>query len=62
MLILCRKKGERIRIGKDIWIMLVEVVSGGKARIGISAPDEVEIVREELLEFRQPSETKEPQP
>jgi carbon storage regulator len=48
MLILSRRLQERILIGKDIVITLVDT-ERGKARIGIQAPDDVEIYREELL-------------
>lgn len=47
MLVLSRKIGQRILIGDAI----VEVlqVRGDKIRLGISAPDDVPIVREELV-------------
>lgn len=50
MLVLSRKRGERIKIciGNGIWITLVEI-DRGKARIGIEAPRDVPIYREELL-------------
>jgi carbon storage regulator len=49
MLVLSRKVYERIFIGKDIVITLVEVYpGGGKAKIGIEAPDGLLILREEL--------------
>ncbi|RMF06626.1 MAG: carbon storage regulator [Candidatus Neomarinimicrobiota bacterium] len=47
MLILTRKSGEKIRIGNDILIQPMK--SGkGKVKIGITAPDNVPIYREEL--------------
>lgn len=49
MLVLSRKPGERIFIGDDIVITLVRV-SGQTVRIGIKAPKEIKIMREELLE------------
>jgi carbon storage regulator len=49
MLILTRKKGERILIGDDIIITVVDI-RGKQIRIGLDAPDEVSIIREELLE------------
>ena len=39
-----------IRIGDDIEIKVLEV-RGGQVRIGIEAPEEVVVVREELLEI-----------
>lgn len=48
MLVLSRKKGERIYIGDDIFITLIEI-RGDKARIGIEAPDNLAIHREEVI-------------
>jgi carbon storage regulator len=50
MLVLTRLEGERIVIGDSIIITLIEVRGGEKARIGIDAPDNVVILREELLD------------
>jgi len=47
MLVLSRKVGERIWIGDDIAITVVRLTSGG-VRIGIEAPNELAVVREEL--------------
>ena len=47
MLVLSRKVGERIWIGDDIAITVVRLTSGG-VRIGIEAPTELAVVREEL--------------
>lgn len=47
MLVLERQLFERIMIGDDI-VVSVERVSGGKVRLGISAPQEVPVLREEL--------------
>ena len=49
MLVLSRKVGERILIGGDIAITIVKVAQGG-VRIGIDAPPELAVVREELAE------------
>jgi carbon storage regulator CsrA len=48
MLVLSRKKGERILIGQNV---VVEVLTGrgGQTRLGISAPADVPIRRAELL-------------
>ncbi len=48
MLVLSRKVGERIRIGDGITITVVRV-SGGGVRLGIEAPAELPVVREELF-------------
>ena len=47
MLVLSRKVGQRILIGDDICVTIVRVAQGG-VRIGIEAPKELPIVREEL--------------
>ncbi|MBQ4143257.1 MAG: carbon storage regulator [Thermoguttaceae bacterium] len=47
MLVLSRKTGDRILIGNDIAITIVRVVQG-TVRVGIEAPSDVEIIREEI--------------
>jgi len=47
MLVLSRKKNEKIVIGDDIEIMVVEI-RGDKVRLGINAPEKVSIHREEI--------------
>ncbi|MCL4156237.1 UNVERIFIED_CONTAM: hypothetical protein GTU68_042911 [Idotea baltica] len=47
MLVLSRKVGERIWIGDEISVTVVRVTGGG-VRIGIEAPKELAVVREEL--------------
>ncbi|ATX81218.1 carbon storage regulator, CsrA [Mariprofundus ferrinatatus] len=49
MLILTRKKGEAISIGDNIQIQVLNV-KGGQVRIGIEAPREVRVNREERVE------------
>lgn len=48
MLVLSRTLGESILIGKDVRITVVDV-DQHKVRIGIQAPREVPIYREEIL-------------
>lgn len=48
MLVLSRKLGEKIRIGEDIEITVVDI-DRGKIRLGIVAPRDVPILRTELL-------------
>jgi carbon storage regulator len=50
MLVLTRKPGEKIQVGDDITITVL-AINGGKIRLGIDAPDDVVIVRHELLEL-----------
>lgn len=47
MLVLSRKIGERILIGDDIRVTIVRV-GGGGVRVGIEAPANLNVVREEL--------------
>lgn len=49
MLILTRKKGESVLIGKDVMVKILEV-EGDRVRIGISAPNEMKVLRAELYE------------
>jgi len=49
MLLLMRRKGESIIIGNDIEVTLVEM-KGKQACIGITAPNEIAILREEVYE------------
>jgi carbon storage regulator len=49
MLTITRRAGERILIGDDVVIEIVEV-NGGTVRVGITAPRERLIYREELWE------------
>ena len=47
MLVLSRKVGERILIGDKIAVTIVRIGQGG-VRIGIEAPEDYEVIREEL--------------
>lgn len=49
MLILTRHEGEAICIGDSITVKVLRV-KGGEVRIGISAPDDVSIHREEVFQ------------
>jgi carbon storage regulator len=49
MLVLTRKSGEGVWIGDDIQIRVLEV-RDGQVRIGIHAPEDKGIYREELYE------------
>ena len=46
-MVLSRKVGERILIGDNIAVTVVRVTGGG-VRIGIEAPAEMPVIREEL--------------
>ena len=47
MLVLSRKQNERIRVGDSVVVTIVRV-SGDKVRIGIEAPANVRVLRDEL--------------
>lgn len=49
MLVLSRKRSQKIRIGSDI---VIEVIRTGRTtvQIGIAAPDDVRVLRDELVD------------
>ncbi|MEY3175757.1 MAG: hypothetical protein RLZZ436_3671 [Planctomycetota bacterium] len=49
MLVLSRKKDEKIVIGDSITLMVIEI-RGDKVRLGIEAPRDVTVHREEIYE------------
>lgn len=49
MLVLGRRPGEKIKIGDDITICLISIAKN-QARIGIEAPTNVSVHREEIYE------------
>lgn len=55
MLILTRKVGELIRIGDVITVRVLEV-RGGQVRLGVEAPPDVRIFREEVYRAIQAEE------
>lgn len=57
MLVLSRKLGQRFQVGDDVRITIVKI-DRNSVRIGIEAPDDMTIYREEIL----PTEFDEPQP
>jgi carbon storage regulator len=56
MLVLSRKLGEKIFIGDNICITVVDI-DRGKIRLGIEAPRDVPIYRQELLPLKGPTES-----
>lgn len=57
MLIITRKKSKKIMIGHDIVIQVIDV-DGRGVILGIEAPDDVEIWREELYNQQYPNKPK----
>jgi carbon storage regulator len=51
MLVLTRRCGERILIGENVWVTIVSV-ERGKVRLGIQAPPDVLVLRQELADAR----------
>ena len=49
MLVLSRKVGERILVGDNVTITVVRLTNGG-VRLGIEAPTEMSVVREEVVQ------------
>ena len=52
MLVLSRKEAERVRLGESITVTIVRV-SGDKVRLGIDAPADIRVLRDELEPFEQ---------
>jgi carbon storage regulator CsrA len=50
MLVLSRRIGEQIRIGKSVVVTLLKV-ERNRARIGVTAPPGIPVYRQELLDF-----------
>lgn len=48
MLILTRRIGESLVIGEDVVVRVIEI-KGTQVRLGIEAPGDVQILREELV-------------
>jgi carbon storage regulator len=57
MLVLSRKVGERIQVGDDVTITVVRI-NAHAVRLGIEAPGNLEIVREELVKAGAGSDAK----
>jgi len=49
MLSLARRPGQKIRIGEDI-VVVVREVRGRQVKLGIEAPENVRVLREEIYE------------
>ena len=48
MLVLGRKVGQRIIIGEDIEVLVLDM-GGGQVKLGVDAPRDITILRDELL-------------
>ena len=59
MLVLNRRRDERIMIGDDIVVTIIDI-RGDKVRVGIDAPRELQVHREEVFKAIKDAEGKEP--
>ena len=55
MLVVTRKTDERIVINGDVWVQVVEV-RGNRVKLGIVAPRDVEVLREEIYQAKRTRE------
>ena len=55
MLVLSRKESERIRVGDSLTVTIVRV-SGDKVRVGIEAPADLKVLRDELELIEEPKD------
>ncbi len=53
MLVLSRKRGERLLIGTDVVVEVIDI-RGDKVRLGIAAPKSVLVDREEVACLKKP--------
>lgn len=57
MLVITRRPGERVRIG-DAWVTVLEVTARGAVRLGVEAPKDVTVQREEISAVPHPAAVK----
>jgi carbon storage regulator len=50
MLILSRKLNEKIMIGDDISVSIIEIRGGDQVRLGVDAPRAVKVYRQEVFD------------
>ena len=55
MLVISQKKGEKLHIGRDITVTVVDI-KANKVRLGIEAPSELTILRDQLYAQSQEQE------
>ena len=55
MLVISQKKGEKLHIGRDITVTVVDI-KANKVRLGIEAPSELTILRDQLYTQSQEQE------
>ena len=57
MLVLSRNPGQSIKIGEDIQITILGLNSNNQVRVGISAPKNISVHREEIYQRIQRNQT-----
>jgi carbon storage regulator len=60
LLILTRRVNESLRVGNDVTVTVV-AVKGNQVRIGINAPKDVEVHREEIYDRVQQEKMRQPE-
>lgn len=50
MLILTRRVGETLMIGEEVSVTVLGIIKGNQVRIGVNAPKDVSVHREEIYE------------
>jgi carbon storage regulator len=55
MLVLSRKLGQRFQVGEEVRVTIVKI-DRNSVRIGIEAPDDVTVYREEIVPQEKPAE------
>lgn len=56
MLVLSRRENERLRLGDSIVLTIIRI-AGDKVRIGVEAPSDLLVLREELEPFQVAAES-----
>ena len=56
MLILGRRVGETLKIGEDVSITILSI-KGNQVRLGVNAPKDIAVHREEIAEHAKPEAT-----
>jgi carbon storage regulator len=57
MLVLSRKLGQRFQVGEQVRVTIVKI-DRNSVRIGIEAPDDVTVYREEILPMESASQSR----
>jgi len=59
VLILTRRAGESVMIGEDVTVTVLRI-KGNQVRLGVNAPKNISVQREEILKKKTDSEPQEP--